>query len=62
MPPRVLLPSIMDTILMGLEELIANQDKDSVDELEKLLACAATEASNGIAWTGHRVEVIGRKP
>ena len=61
MPSRDQLPSIMDSILMGLEELIGNQDKDSVEELEKLLARAETEASNGVAWTGPRVEVIGRK-
>ena len=47
---------------MGFEELIEDKDKESVGELENLLAGAATEASNGIAWTGHRVEVIGRKP
>lgn len=62
MPPRDLLPSIMNSILMGLEELIANRNQESVHELGKLLAGAATESSNGIAWTGHRVEVIGRKP
>ena len=61
MPSRDQLPSIMDSILMGLEELIGNQDKDSVEELEKLLARAETKASNGVAWTGPRVEVIERK-
>ena len=61
-PSRDRLPSIMDSILMGLEELIANKDEESVRDLEKLLARAATEARNGVAWTGPRIEVIGRKP
>ena len=60
MPPLEHLPSVMDTVLMGFEELIANKDKESVKDLQKLLARAATEVSNGVAWTGPRVEVIGR--
>lgn len=62
MPSHDRLPSIMDSILMGLEELIANKDKESVRDLERLLACAATEARSGVAWTGPRIEVIARKP
>lgn len=61
MPPRDHLPSMMNSIFMGLEELIANKDKESARDLEKLLACATTEAGKGVAWTGPRLEVIGRK-
>ena len=61
MPSRDHLPSIMDSILMGLEELIPNEDKEATEELERMLAGTAKEAGNGVAWTGPRVVVIGQK-
>ena len=61
-PRRELLPSIMNASLMGIEEVIMNSPKESMRDLEQLLAGAASEASNGVAWTGPRIEVIGRKP
>ena len=62
MPRRDHLPSIMNASLMGFEEVIVNCPKESMRDLEKLLAGAASEANNGVAWTGPRIEVIGRKP
>ena len=61
MPSFDNLPSMMAVILMGIEELIANKDQGTAKELEELLAHAAAEVSNGVAWLGPSVEVIGRR-
>ena len=51
-------PSITDTVFMGIDEMIAKlEDQEEAENLANLMESAASEAQQGVSWTGPRVVI-----